>query len=392
MEDLSNYLDSIKNDLQVIKNKCDIVILVHFEQNEFVDLTEFNEFYQEIVGSGFFIRKVFLNENDLAKDLACNKERYSKTIIYNLPRSMYKVNKKVFLSHFKYNTLKKYRNEIFKNKRLSGEKVIREILNRYTTIKKEFDVFLFADDVTKNDLILRKECAVIESTIYDTFGFVRTFYSESDFTSFILDNKVKPHECIVYNLSCDALKASIMTSFCDLNKLTYTGSPAFVISLLENEHIYTGLLCNHGIKVSNVFPNTNLQGKKCEVLVLESKGEYIGLDPIQLGFQNEVDFSLLSLSTEQHICNEIRTQAEKSAELLGIEDYARFDFIISDEGVPYLADIVVTSHTTKRSSIAYLFTEIYNLKYKDIFKTVLTLTFEKSRRLNVDLPARKHQS
>lgn len=124
-----------------------------------------------------------------------------------------------------------------------------------------------------------------------------------------------------------------------------------------------------------------VDGKECEVLVFQYNKEYIAMDPIEILLNDRIldstssndydyGFALLSSSCGTDICNEIRRTAEHAAYVLNIKDYARFDFRIDSKGNFYLFDIAGTPYSIKHSSIAFLFTNVYNLKYSDIFRCI----------------------
>ena len=66
----------------------------------------------------------------------------------------------------------------------------------------------------------------------------------------------------------------------------------------------------------------------------------------------------------------IRETAVLAAKILGIKDYARFDFRLNNN-IPYLIDIAGTPYTIYHSSIAYLFTNYYHLPYEAIYKVII---------------------
>ncbi len=237
-------------------------------------------------------------------------------------------------------------------------------------------------------------------------------------------------------------KKSLIPSFCDLMKIRYTGSNGFVISLLRNKSIYTEYLHSNkivtpksmlytgeesfeniynnfecekvivknpfesasiGLTKKNIFAfdaasknilcklsetmnckelliQNYIDGIECEVLVLQFKGQYYALDPIEIVFKEKMEyidteisntynynFRLLDSSLKEQVCS----AAIKSAKLLGIKDYARFDFRIKDR-IPYLFDIAGTPYTIYHSSIAYLFREHFKLSYESIYKVIVS--------------------
>ena len=341
---------------------------------------------------------------------------------------------------------------------MNGRETIFSILNYYNENKIDFDVYIVADAQFKtckymseqiihadeNEFFSRTEFAEIVSAIFNCFGFARVFYSEIEFIKYVLDNNILKSECIVYNFSRDGRangKKSLIPAFCDLLNIKYTGSDAFVISLLRNKYVYTKFLEENGITVprielfsdksdlhlllsqykdqyvivknryesasigmtdKNVFRlcQNSLQhlnnllkemctdsllvqeyidGIECEVLVLQYKGKYYALDPVQILFKTNLNFIDTDTSNtynyefkviESSIKFLLQATAQKAAELLGVKDYARFDFRIK-KGVPYLFDIAGTPYTIYHSSISYLFTQYYQMPYENIYKVIV---------------------
>lgn len=341
---------------------------------------------------------------------------------------------------------------------MNENKIILSILSYYHKINIDFDVYIVADAQTKtckymptriihaneDEFFSRTEFAEITSAIFNCFGFARVFYSEIEFIQYILDHNICKSECIVYNFSRDGRangKKSLIPAFCDLMNIKYTGSDAFVISLLRNKYIYTKFLEQNGISVpkssfykessdfssllmefnnhyvivknncesasiglttKNIFRlskesskylndllmkmDTNsllvqeyIDGIECETLVLQYKGDYYALDPVQILFKdgtniidtttsNSYDYNFKII--ELPIKSVIQETAKKIAKLLRIKDYARFDFRIK-EGIPYLFDIAGTPYTIYHSSVAYLFTQYYQLPYESIYKVIV---------------------
>lgn len=341
---------------------------------------------------------------------------------------------------------------------MNNEDLLQDILSFYNNLNFDFDVYIVADLQTRtnkmssvqiihadeNEFFSRTEFAEITSAIFYSFGFAKTFYSELEFIQYILEKHINYNECIVYNFARDGRangKKSLIPAFCDLLNIKYTGSDAFVISLLRNKYVYTEFLEKNEISVpqSKIFSHPNdfsqllniflnrrvivknryesasigltaenvflfnrssdkklssllqimetdslliqeyIDGIECEVLVLQYKGQYYALDPVKIIFNtghNFIDsdtsnqynyrFDVLESSSN----TSIREAAVKAAKILGIKDYARFDFRLKGD-VPYLIDIAGTPYTIYHSSIAYLFTNHYHLPYEAIYKVIV---------------------
>lgn len=140
--------------------------------------------------------------------------------------------------------------------------LINKILSNYFKQLPDIDYFIVANTLKLNEntllaqanadeLFSRTEFAEIASAIFDDFGFVNVFYSEQDFINFVLNNK-DSREIFVFNYARNGTKEgkkSLIPAFCDLFKIKYSGSNAFVISLLRNKFIYSNLLPKFGIPV-----------------------------------------------------------------------------------------------------------------------------------------------
>lgn len=242
------------------------------------------------------------------------------------------------------------------------KQLIEQILSEFAQRPISYDIYIIANTREKtlaprpqtlchaspDEFFSRTEFAEIASAIFDAFGYVKVFYSELDFIQYALEHNIKRGECLVYNLARDGRapgKKSLVPAMCDLLGLQYTGSNAFVISLLRNKFIYSSFLKQQNIPVpqswlldaDGIFPKgeppegmkiivKNIQesasigltddnimiykhdidtqkrliscckqmgctralvqefisGIECEVLVLESERHYIALDPVAI--------------------------------------------------------------------------------------------------------------
>lgn len=341
---------------------------------------------------------------------------------------------------------------------------VRDIINEFNQDAQKYTIFIVANtqnilNETKkwdyihgsmDEFFSREEFAEIASAIFSVFGYVKVFYSEIEFINFAMNNSIEKEKTIVYNFSRDGIKEgkkSLIPAFCDLLGIKYTGSNAFVISLLRNKFTYSSFLSNFEIPIPKTYyyskekgfltekpdcktviikninesasigmsekniisisNNSNweeslirvsnsmnddgimvqeyIPGLECEVLVLKINNQYKALDPVLIRINDSniitskisnaynYEFDLLQNNVCKETCNNICEYAEKSAELLCINTYARFDFRIDYEGNCFLIDIAGTPYTIKHSSINYIFKQ-YNLSYNDIYKVVVQLS------------------
>lgn len=336
--------------------------------------------------------------------------------------------------------------------------IISTILNYFKHYVIDFDVYVIADTqertkylytseyshADESEFFSKEEFAEIASAIFYAFGYVRVFYSEMEFIEYFIQNRLNPKQFMVYNFARDGQangKKSLIPAFCDLLNIRYTGSNAFVISLLRNKDIYTMLLglnnisvpksmvykahenctkfikelinekvivknlhesASIGLTTQNVFEITEnsslelekictlmncnelliqefIDGPEFEVLVIQFKGLYYPLMPVEIVFPDTHTYIDSEMSNSyqyqfriaaSEIAISLCKAAKEAAAILRIKDYARFDFRIKN-GVPYLFDIAGTPYTICHSSIAYLFTQYYHLPYESIYKVVV---------------------
>lgn len=239
------------------------------------------------------------------------------------------------------------------------------IANTYN-IKKETKQWNYSHALF-DEFFSREEFAEISSAIYNIFGFVKVFYSEVEFVKYVIENTIDIDNTIVFNFSRDGIhegKKSLIPAFCDLFGIKYTGSNAFVISLLRNKYVFSNFLYQLGVPVPNTciydkelgfisglptkgkkiikcvnesasigLTNSNIieikdttpyekivhimntmktnkvliqdyiEGDECEVLVLKYKQHYYALDPIMLKIPNSpIITSSISNSYDYEFC------------------------------------------------------------------------------------------
>lgn len=148
--------------------------------------------------------------------------------------------------------------------------LLKKILKCFDEKEIDYDVYIIANThniknetrkwdyihSTLDEFFSRQEFAEISSAIYNIFGFVKVFYSEIEFIEHVINNKIDRNNLIVFNFSRDGIregKKSLIPSFCDLFEIKYTGSNAFVISLLRNKFVYSTFLSNLDIPVPNSY-------------------------------------------------------------------------------------------------------------------------------------------
>ena len=148
---------------------------------------------------------------------------------------------------------------------------ISKLITEFDPFKKPYHILVVANISEKincrkdfvehsfdGEFFSKAEFAQILSAITSIFGYVHTFFSETEFICYVLENIdiLKAESTLVYNFARDGVKEgkkSLIPAFCDLYGLKYTGSNAFVISLLRNKFIFTRLLGACAIPVPHTY-------------------------------------------------------------------------------------------------------------------------------------------
>lgn len=137
---------------------------------------------------------------------------------------------------------------------------IKSIISEFEDCKNQYTVWIVANvaDTVQNsesfikhsnfsEFFTKAEFSSITSAISSIFGYIRIFYSELEFISYVISEKAHLDllHTIVYNFARDGIfegKKSLIPSFCDLFGLNYIGSNSFVVSLLRNKLVFTKYL------------------------------------------------------------------------------------------------------------------------------------------------------
>lgn len=144
-------------------------------------------------------------------------------------------------------------------------------------------------------------------------------------------------------------------------------------------------LCN-AMGVKQLLVQQYVDGMECEVFVVRYLENYYAFTPVAImidgsniltsDISNYYKYSFSSLAdlSGNKLCEDIMRTTEKAAKLLNIKNYARFDYRIDRTNSLQLIDIAGSPYLTRHSSITYLFEQIMNLHYSDIFSLIAALT------------------
>lgn len=144
-------------------------------------------------------------------------------------------------------------------------------------------------------------------------------------------------------------------------------------------------LCN-AMGAKQLLVQQYVDGIECEVFVVRYLENYYAFTPVAIvidgsniltsDISNFYKYSFSSLADlgDKKLCENIMRTTERAAKLLNIKNYARFDYRIDKTNSFKLIDIAGSPYLTRHSSVTYLFENIINLHYSDIFSLIAALT------------------
>ena len=340
---MKKLLLSILSDYQKLNMEADIYIVAdaqnitskfmpgkihHADESEFFSRTEFAEIASAIFNCFGFVR-VFYSEIEFIKYILSNNLNHEECIVFNFSRDGIANGKKSLIPSFcdllniKYTGCNAFVISLLRNKHI------------------------YTDFFKTNNILVPKTL---------------TYSNKEDIKHII--NIFMNQKVIVKN-SYESASIGLTTE----NIITINNNSYEKLYQLQRK-----------MKSNILLIQEFIDGIECEVFVLQYKSKYYALDPVKIIFDSNNNFidSITSDTynygfkvLDQHLKATIKNIAIQSAELLGVKDYARFDFRIKDNKA-YLIDIAGTPYTIYHSSIAYLFVDFYNLSYKDIYKVLIT--------------------
>lgn len=302
--------------------------ICHADESEFFSRKEFAEIASALFYVFGFV-KVFYSELEFIEYIIKNKPLSAECYVYNFSRDGIHEGKKSLIPAFcdlcnlRYTGSNAFTISLLRNKWM------------FSQIVKNYNV------LTPTNLLYPNDASDIEKIFYNQEIIVKNIF-ESASQGLSSDNRIQ-----VDNTTINKIKSIVRQ-----------------------------------MKASNVLIQQYIEGTECEILVLQFKKKYYALEPIELlingadfldtNISNTYDYSFrrLSDSYNRETIDRVKEAAIKAASALNIKDYARFDFRIKDNQ-PYLIDIAGTPYTIQHSSIAYLFQDILNLQYNDIYKVIM---------------------
>lgn len=303
---------------------CTNAIQIQCSETERFSVDEFNEIYQGIVDSGYFVQAIFFNEIDFINDYIKHPDHYQNSLIYTLARNGLGNNKKTIIPSF------------------------CELLKlRYTT-SSSFTCALARNKYYFSTLFKAHNVPAPKSWLYTNNGIWINGTPENG-TMVIC----KPAS---ESASQGIKESQIITATPELSA-NLSGENYIVQEYIEGSECEVPVF-----KVGNtviVFPpiGIDLQGKR----ILDEDAS----DHNQYGFyQLDKHFSIEVVATIQEL-------AEKAFRLLHMDVYGRIDFRITENGQPFIFDVSTTPYTTKHSSFAYAFNQL-GCEYHDIYRAIIS--------------------
>lgn len=205
---------------------------------------------------------------------------------------------------------------------------INEMIESFNPFKKRYNILVVANISERiscqkdyvehsfdSEFFSKAELAQILSAITSIFGYVRTFFTETEFIKYVLDNLavLKSDTTLVYNFARDGIhegKKSLIPSFCDLYGIKYTGSNAFVISLMRNKYIYSKLFTACGVPVPETF---KYDAQNCQFDSPVTKGKFIIKNVSQAASRFMSEQNLVNAETSNAILEQVNNFCKRHA-------------------------------------------------------------------------------
>lgn len=113
-----------------------------------------------------------------------------------------------------------------------------------------------------SDFFSNKEIGSIIDALYQNRVSILPYYNELDFLNDILTKKINKEELIVWNLSRQGSnnnQKSLITSFCDFNKIPYLGSSVYSMNLARNKTDFQKILANDNLANIKTYHLSDLE-------------------------------------------------------------------------------------------------------------------------------------
>ena len=327
------------SELERIKQTLSIILIAHVQQprgylnpyqlqcseTERFSIEEFNEIYQGIVGSGFYIQSVFFNELDFIAEYMEHPEKFKSCLVYNLARNGVGNNKKTIIPAFCelvglwYSTSGSLSCALCRNKYYFSK-----LLNTHCI------------PTPPSWLLINGDWAGGESPAYGT------------------------------RIICKPCSESASQGIDYSNVFYYT-----------TEHQLDRY------KDTSCLIQEYIDGEECEVPVLAINGIATPFSPVGIdllgnkilsekeSITNNYNFYALSDTKDPVIIELIEKYTVEAFKMLQMEVYGRIDFRIDANGNPYITDVSTTPYTIRHSSFAFAFEQI-NVQYNKIYESIIS--------------------
>lgn len=320
------------------KESISIVLLAHVKaprgkinenqiqcaSTERFSIDEFNEIYQGIVNSGYYIQSVYFNELDFISEYIDHPQRFDNCLIYNLARNGLGNNKKTLVPSF------------------------CELVGLKYTSSSALSCSICRDKYIFTSLLDSHKIPVPNSWFFQEDG------------TWLKDKPVFNTRIICKPCSESASQG--------INETKIFSIPE---SGFEN----------------NLSPNSIVQeyisGEECEVPVFKIGNRVISLPPVGINLKgknildekssDEYDYEFYDLRTTQSLStiDRIMQLAKEAFNVLQMDVYGRVDFRINQNGEPFIFDVSTTPYTVKHSSFAFAFKKM-GLEYFDIYSAIIS--------------------
>jgi D-alanine-D-alanine ligase len=151
--------------------------------------------------------------------------------------------------------------------------------------------------------------------------------------------------------------------------LEHYHQPVLAEEFISGEEVTVGLVGNHLPKVVGIMRVVPRQKQADFVYSLEVKRDYEKL----------VDYECPAILPEKTL-QQVRADSLKAFEVLGCRDFARVDFRVDAQGVPYFLEINPLAGLNPRSSDLVIMAGLIGISYPELINSILNSALKRSQR------------
>ncbi|MFC6652486.1 ATP-grasp domain-containing protein [Paenibacillus rhizoplanae] len=301
--------------------------------NEFFSDEEYDEVFEGIKRTGFFV-ETFFNEPEFIMTVLREAYYKNKRLVYNLARNGEYVGKKSLIPSF------------------------CDLLHIPYTGADAFVISLSRAKYTYTKFLESHNILVPDSWVLSPTGWLDK--RPPDGKKII----IKPlYESASIGLGSESIIEFNSKKALELHDLSYSSNK----SLLIQEFI-EGYECEVPLLISS----TPFAFEPVGISINDKRLLNEAIITFDHSYNDSYDFYSLNEELPKSIIEKTKESAKIISNLVGLRNYGRIDFRINNNGIPYLMDIAASPYTTNHSSFSFAFAKL-GFETKHIYSSIIAL-------------------